>query len=152
MALTDIFKSGVKDAVAGVLDGASSIISKFKADPTKVVEIEADLEKLRADTNVKLAQIDLEAAKIDAQELETVNQTMREEGKSEHWAQWLWRPMIGFTFCGMLINNFIIMPYLKKYGIEKIELPSDVFTAILVILGAASVGRGVKQYQEAKKA
>ena len=151
MGLLDIFKGGMQGTVAGVLEGASSIISKFKADPTKVVEIEADLEKLKAETKVKMAQVEFQMAEIEAKELETVNQTMREEAKSEHWMQYAWRPTIGFTFCAILINNYILLPYLSKYGVEKIVVPADVYTAILVILGAASAGRGWKQVQEAKK-
>lgn len=151
MPLLDVFKNSMQGAVSGVLDGAAAIIGKFKADPTKVVEIEADLEKLRQETQVKMADAEVKMAEVQAKELETVNQTMREEAKSEKWMQYSWRPTIGFTFCAILINNYILIPYLGKYGAQMITVPDTVFTAILVILGAASAGRGFKHFAEAKK-
>lgn len=76
---------------------------------------EAILKSLTEDTKAKQAAIefqathDLELKKLDysheekledtdTARLVTVNETMRAEAQSEHWAQWGWRPFIGFTF------------------------------------------------------
>ncbi len=102
-----------------------------------------DAEKLLLEENKLFAE------QLTAQ-METINATMREEAKSEKWAQWLWRPIIGFTFSAVIINNFILVGYLKQYGVQSIDIPGEVWNAILVILGAASAFRGYKQVVEFK--
>lgn len=143
-------KTAIASGFSGILKGAGDIISKFKADPTKVVELESDLEKLRIQAEQESEKLAVQIEEIRAKELETVNQTMREEAKSEHWAVWLWRPTIGFTFCAILINNYILLPYLKSRGMEVIVVPDNVWNAVLVILGVASAGRSVTSWQKAK--
>lgn len=147
---------GLKDLVSGGLDGilkgAEGIIARFKADPTKVIEVEAELEKLRINAEIEKAKIEVAFEAEMSKQLETVNATMREEGKSEHWMVWSWRPLIGFTFCAMLINNYILLPYFKNRGMEVIIIPPEVWSAILVILGVASAGRSVTSWQKAKNA
>ena len=143
-------KDLIKGGIGGIADGIGSLISKFKADPTKVAENLAELEKLKITSELEADRIANQAEEIYAKELETVNQTMREEGKSEHWAVWLWRPMIGFTFCAVLVNNYILLPYFKNKGMEVITIPGDVWSAILVILGVASAGRSVTSWQKEK--
>ena len=117
--------------------------------PESMSEKEKEQFKLEAE-KILLEENKLFAEQLTAQ-METINQTMREEAKSEHWAQWLWRPLVGFTFCVVIINNYILVGYLKQYGIQTIDIPGEVWNAILVILGAASAMRGWKQVEEAKK-
>lgn len=143
-------KNIVSGGFEGILKGASDILSKFKADPTKVIELESDLEKLKINTQIESEKLAVQIEEIRAKELETVNQTIREEGKSEHFLVWSWRPMIGFTFCAILVNNYILLPYFKNRGMEIIVIPPEVWSAILVILGVASAGRSVTSWQKAK--
>lgn len=146
---------GIKDilsgGLSGILQGAGDIIAKFKADPTKVVEVEADLAKLKIQAETEAAKIEAQIAEIHARELETVNATMRAEAQSEHWMQWSWRPTVGFTFAAILINNYILLPYFKNSGMEVIEVPGEVWGAIMVILGVASAGRSFKGVKIGKK-
>lgn len=143
-------KSLISGGITGIAQSAADIISKFKADPTKVVEIESEIEKLKITASLESERIVNQAEEIQAKELESVNSTIREEAKSEHWMVWSWRPIIGFTFCAILINNYVLLPYFKKYGMEIIVVPGDVWSAVLVILGVASAGRGAMQWQKAK--
>lgn len=140
-SVKDLVKSGIE----GITDGAAKIIARLKADPTKVAEAEAEIEKLKIQGGIESGKISAQIEEIRAKELETVNQTIREEGKSEHWMVWSWRPSIGFTFCGIIVYNYIIAPAL---GLEKVDIPGEVWSAMLVILGAASAGRS---FEKAKK-
>ncbi len=131
------FGEEAKGAVEGFTNGVSKIISNFKADPTKVLELESALQQ---------AAMDLEKSVVVA-----VNQTMQAEAQSEHWAQWLWRPFFGFTACGVLINNYILLPYLKHAGIEPINVPSEVWLMIMAVLGVAAWTRGTEKIEAVKK-
>lgn len=121
----------------GFMEGIGGIIARFKADPTKVLELESDLQKL---------SMDLEKNVIIA-----VNTTMQSEAKSEHWAQWLWRPCFGFTACGVLVNNYILLPYLEPVGIKPIVIPSEVWVMIMAVLGVAAWTRGTEKIEAVKK-
>jgi hypothetical protein len=147
IGIKDLFAGGIK----GVLSSAEGIIEKFVADPTEKMKALKDLEEAKINAEIKSKELDIQLEQIEAQKLESVNQTMRDESKSEHFMQWAWRPMIGFTFCAILINNYVLLPYFKNKGMEVITIPGEVFSAMLVILGVASAGRGLTKWQEAKK-
>lgn len=144
----------VKNIISGGIEGIGNtfakIVEKFKADPTKVAELDTEMEKAKLEAALKAEEISNQLEEIRAKELESVNQTIREEAKSEHWLVWSWRPVIGFTFCAILVNNYILLPYFKHHGIEIIVIPGEVWNAILVILGVASAGRSFTNWQKAK--
>lgn len=131
------FGEEAQGAMKGFVDGVGGIISRFKADPTKLVELETDLQKLT---------MDLEKSVIQA-----VNETMRAEAQSEHWAQWLWRPCFGFTACAVLVNNYILLPYASPLGIQPIAVPSEVWIMIMAVLGVAAWTRGTEKIEAVKK-
>jgi len=114
----------------------NSVISRIWPDKTKVAEIQAQVQQ-----QIIAGEYANELASIQA-----VNTTMQAEAKSEHWAQWLWRPVIGFTFAAVLINNYILMPYFQKL-LVPIVVPDNVWTAMLVILGASAAGRSFEKWQ-----
>lgn len=108
-------------------------------------------EEDKAKMLLEMEKLTLEEGKNLQAQMETINQTMREEAKSEHFITYAWRPIIGLTFSAVIVNNFILIPYLAKYGIVPINMPSEIWQAILVILGAASAFRGWKQVEDVKK-
>ena len=122
----------LEDLTRGGVEGFGSAVAKavgaFKADPTKVIELEAEI--------IKAAQ------NFESQVVASVNATMQAEAKSEHWAQWAWRPLVGFTFCATIINNYVLYAYLAKIGVVQIVIPETVWAAFLAILGVAAYVRG----------
>ena len=135
MGLLDLF--GSKGLVGSVLDILKS--TGIVKDP------EAELKATQA-----LMVFQLQLQEQESKQLESINATMREEAKSEHWAQWLWRPAVGFTFSGILINNYILLPYFAKYGFLSLPIPGEVWSAMLVILGVAAGTRGLEKWQKEK--
>ena len=122
--LADLAKGGVE----GVGAAFRNVVAAFKADPTKVVELEAAAEKM---------QLDYQALVMQA-----VNTTMQAEARSEHWMQWSWRPVVGFTFALTIINNYVVYPYLGKFGMLQVVIPTEVWMAMLTVLGVAAWTRG----------
>ena len=108
-------------------------------------------EKEKAEMLLEMEKLVLEEGKTLQAQIESVNATMREEAKSEHWAQWLWRPCVGFTFCAVIINNFILIPYFISYGLQPIIIPEGIWSAILIILGVSAGTRGVEKIMRNKQ-
>ena len=118
-------------AIEAATNFGNAIVSRIWPDKTKVAEMQTEVQKLiiGGEFNTELALI------------QSVNATMQSEAKSEHWPQYSWRPTIGFTFAAILLNNYLLLPYLKSFGIVPLDIPGTVWSAFLVILGAASAGR-----------
>ena len=112
---------------------------------------ESASEKEKEEFKLKAQEIVLQEQKVLQEQMETINATMREEAKSEHFLQWAWRPIIGLTFALVIINNYILVGYLSQYGVHSIDIPGEVWNAILVILGAASAFRGWSKVEKEKK-
>ena len=130
--LEDLAKGGVE----GFGEAVAKAVGAFKADPTKLVELEADLTKA--------------ALTFSSSVIAAVNATMQAEAKSDHWMQWSWRPSVGFTFCAILWNNYFLYPYMARFGVIQITIPSEVWLAILTVLGVASYTRGQEKMERLK--
>lgn len=107
--------------------------------------------KAEAEAMSALLAAQAKFAEVEAQLMESVNATMREESKSEHWMQWSWRPMVGFTFSGVILNNYVLLPYLSPYGLQPIAIPGEIWSAMLVVLGVAAGTRGWEKIQKGGK-
>jgi hypothetical protein len=84
-------------------------------------------------------------AEIDARKLETVNATMREESKSEHWPQYSWRPFNGFMFPLTFGLVYFLLPLLDK---TIPSIPELAWVGWLSILGVATWDRGKQKRAE----
>ena len=89
-----------------------------------------------------LYNYELQMRDKDNDVIKAVNDTMQTEAKSEHWLQWSWRPIVGITFSAVIINNYILLPYFAKAGLQAIQIPSEMWNAMLVVLGVAAGTRG----------
>lgn len=88
-----------------------------------------------------------------SKQMESVNATMRAEAASEKWPQYSWRPMVGFTFGGVIIANYILFPILAGFGmhIAPVTMPGEIWNSMLVILGVAAGFRGWEKVEKTRK-
>jgi len=138
---------GIIANVFGTEEEPGAILAAIKADPAAAVK----LQQIQSDERVKIQ----EAQAIQtASMLETINKTMREESKSEHWMQWAWRPLWGiisatafFIVCGLVCY----LAYLAVIGgkPEAMTMIPGLITSMTTlfaipgaILGVASWHRG----------
>jgi Holin of 3TMs, for gene-transfer release len=82
---------------------------------------------------------------IEAAVLETVNGTMREEIKSEHWMTRSWRPLWGIASCVIWFLHGLVMAYQMARGdftlIAQIPNLSVYYGAALAVVGVYALGR-----------
>jgi hypothetical protein len=98
-----------------------------------------------------LYNFELQMRDKDNDVIKAVNDTMQTEAKSEHWLQWSWRPLVGITFSAVIINNYILLPYFAKAGLQAIQIPSEMWNAMLVVLGVAAGTRGWEKIVNAQQ-
>lgn len=136
------------DSIADILKGVGLL-----KDP------EAELKAKQA-----LRQFELSLLDNEAKVIESINATIREEAKSEHWPQYSWRPSIGFAFalqCLALSGGFSYLVFRIALGYEFdpeainnlsriMGAMSTLFLAEGGILGAAAGFRGLTQWQKEK--
>lgn len=107
-------------------------------------------EKEKAEMQLEIDKLMIEEEKVLQGQIESINATMREESKSDHWMVFSWRPMVGYTFCLTIINNYILLPYFINYGLKSIIIPDGIWSAMLVVLGVAAGTRGIEKITRAK--
>lgn len=106
--------------------------------------------KAEAEAMSALLAAQAKFAEVEAQMMESIGATMRAEAASDSWMQKSWRPTVGFTFSGLLINNYILLPYFQKMGLQPIALPAEMWAAMLAVLGVAAWTRGQEKIHRGK--
>lgn len=152
---------GLIASITGTEAEPDQVLKALKEKPSLLLE----LKKLEIEKKVELEKLTLQhASHIMAEEtkrIESVNQTMREESKSDNWWTSGWRPYWGFvsgTAFGILVIFICILAY--KAVVEKdvnamLMIPQlitsfvGLFAIPGAILGVTAWHRGKKQRIEA---
>ena len=80
------------------------------------------------------------------QELNEISKIVLAEVKSDHWLQKSWRPLLMLSLMGIVINAYIIIPYLNMFLTQKIILPlPEAFFELLTFgVGGYVIGRSLE--------
>lgn len=80
------------------------------------------------------------------QELNEISKIVLAEVKSDHWLQKSWRPILMLSLMGIVINAYIIIPYLNMFLTQKIILPlPEAFFELLTFgVGGYVIGRSLE--------
>lgn len=117
----------IKGATEGLLGGAGKIIEKFKADPTKVAELEAEFKKLVIEHEEKmesLAQRELETQSKDRDSARQRESTLRN-------TIGVWVQNIAAAFVIVLFGSMLFMIFWKGVPEEN----KEIFYSMLGVLG-----------------
>lgn len=109
--LKDIFKGGAEGVLKGAFDGFSNIVSKFKADPTKVLEYEKEIETLKITTQLELEKIALQIEQEETKRFESENNSVNArwiaDMGSDSWLSKNSRPIV--LLCSLLFLFVVII-------------------------------------------
>lgn len=80
-------------------------------------------------------------------ELEERVKVIVAEAQSQSWLANSWRPITMLAFVAVIVNNYLLFPYLKLFGVEAVmlEMPVHVWDVIELGLGGYVVGRSVEK-------
>ena len=108
-------------------------------------------EKEKAEIGLEMQKLILEEEKNLHAQLETVNATMRAEAQSDKFIVYSWRPLVGYCFIALILNNFVLLPYFVSYGLQPIIIPDGIWSAMLVVLGISAGTRGYEKIARVSK-
>lgn len=117
------------------------ILAKMQTDPEAAIK----LREVELRHKERLEEIALERVRLDTQKeitaLQEVNTTMRTESKSEHWAQWGWRPYWGFISGTAFLVVCIFVCFLGYKAIVGND--SDAVGSIPMVIGSFTTLFGI---------
>lgn len=154
-SLKNIFKGGAEGVLKGAMDGAANIISKFKADPTKVIEAEKELETLRITTALELEKLTIQLEQEETKRIQSENDAVTgrwaSDMGSDSWLSKNSRPIVllgllGFTVFTIILDSIPeISFYVKESYINLLEMLD------LTVIGAYFGGRTFEKFQSIRK-
>lgn len=127
------------DPLSAVFGLGDTLIKRLWPDPA---------EQDRA----KLAMMEM-AQSGELQELAARAGIVQAEAQSEHWLTATWRPMVMLAFAAIVVNNYLLYPYLRLFWSEApvLELPEAVWHLLTIGIGGYTVGRSVEKMVAAWK-
>jgi hypothetical protein len=117
-----------------IIGPVSDLISEYIEDPDKRAELEG---------KIRLALLHHEASLVSAS-----RDVVVAEAQGESWWQRNWRPLTMMSFVAILVNNYILVPWLLALGVDTVavlEMPAEFFTLLTVGLGGYVVGRTMEK-------
>lgn len=112
-----------------ILSIGEKLIDKFFPDP-----------QARAEAKLKLVEMDQRG---ELEHLAIAASVINTEAKSEHWLVAAWRPITMLSFVAIIINNYILVPYLGLFfdtGIT-LDIPPDMWDLLKLGIGGYVMGR-----------
>jgi len=123
-----------------ILEAGLRILDKVIPDPVAKAEATRKLLEIQQAGELK--------------ELEASMTVVVAEAKSEHWLTANWRPVTMLSFVSIIVNNYIIYPYLSLFWSEApiLAIPPDMWELLKIGLGGYVVSRGVEKTMKTYRA
>ncbi len=117
-----------------VVNGVIDLIDQSVEDEDKKNELKAALDKSLMNADLTRFQ----------EQIRAQTSIVLGEVKGESWLQRNWRPILMLSIVAVVVNNYILFPYLSvifpKY-VHVLELPAELFQLMTVGVGGYVVGR-----------
>lgn len=137
---TKTILKGIAGVGLSVADGLGFKVRDALKDAGVIANPEQETKTLDV-----MRQIELDFAQQETLRMSQVNETIRAEVSSPHWLVWAWRPTVGMTLALVVLNNYVLLPYLSGLGLKSVEIPDKTWEVMLAVVGVASLSRGVEK-------
>lgn len=84
-------------------------------------------------------------------ELDNATKIILAEAQGESWLQRNWRPLLMLAVVAIIVNNYILVPWLIVFGVDNapvLELPGELWSLLTIGVGGYVVGRSVEKVAE----
>lgn len=154
------FIPGIGPVASAGLRAMMKTVTKGQDDPEVAAEIIMQDPELIAKIRVQAMQTQIELERERTKQLETVNQSMQAESRSESKAQRGWRPFNGFMFGITLFMDYVgsqfillaIQVLFEDPGSFTFEhVPASVYCLWTGVLGVSAGSRGFEKVSKNKQ-
>lgn len=105
-----------------------------------IISDKAEAEKLKA-------MIQLELLNNSAQETSQATRVILAEARGDSWLQRNWRPVLMLSIVAIVVNNYLLYPYLQLFGVPTVvlDLPPELYNLMTVGVGGYVMGRSAEK-------
>lgn len=124
-------------AIGSIFKPVADVIDNLHTSDEERVLASAALAQ--AQSSIYAQVLGLEAEIVKARQA-----TLVAEIQGQSWMQRNWRPFTMMSFVAIIVNNFILFPYLKAFGVEEatlLQIPEGMWTLLQIGVGGYIVGR-----------
>lgn len=110
----------------------NTVFDRVFPDPIKKAEIQS--------------QTMIELMKVDASTFESQIKPLMAE-LTGNWLQRSWRPILMLSIVAIVVNNYIVYPYVNLFGFKAVilELPDKLWSLMEIGVGGYIVGRSAEK-------
>lgn len=133
MAIWSVF-----DPIAKLVKGVGDIIDNVSTTEEEKLTKHNELTSLVNEFQSKVLEHEVEMAKQQAS-------VILAEANGKSWLQRNWRPLLMVVFMAILVNNWILVPYIP--GVQMLEFPAAFWALMTVGVGGYIGGRSYDKKQ-----
>ena len=119
--------------ISSLLPVVSSVLDRVLPDTVEKDKVKAELQAqmLQHSASIEKAAADVVVA----------------EAKGESWLQRNWRPVTMMSFVTIVVNNYIMVPWLNVFGLPAValDIPPDMWSLLQIGIGGYIVSRGAEK-------
>lgn len=126
--------------VEAVLGPLFSVIDKAVPDKDQAAKLKAEMQ--------------LALLNASSEETKQATSVLLAEIGGESWLQRNWRPILMLSIVSIVVNNYILYPYLALFGLPAVvlDLPNELFNLMTVGVGGYVLGRSGEKIMKEYKA
>lgn len=116
-----------------VLNTVNNVIDKVFPDKTEAEKAKAAIQRA--------------VLEIDRTSIEQSARIVLGEVQGQSWLQRNWRPLLMLSCITIVVNNYILYPYLSLFGVPslRLELPQQLWDLMKIGVGGYVVGRSAEK-------
>jgi len=121
-----------------------SVIEQVLGLVDQAVTDKDEANRIKQEITLRLAEMDFQEAQ---NELRAQASIILGEIQGESWLQRSWRPILMLSVVAIVVNNYILYPYLSLLGLPAtvLELPDELFELMSIGVGGYVLGRSVEK-------
>lgn len=127
---------GIFDLLGEVIQPITSLIDNLTTTDKEKLQLKNELQKIQNTYQSKVLEYQSNISRYQ-------EKIIVSEAKGKSWTQRNWRPILMLSITLILINNYIIFPYLHIYFPEVVVLnfPTGLWTLLTTGVGGYILGR-----------
>ena len=127
---------GITEIVTGIVKPVADLIDNLSTSDEERLQLKNKLLEIQNNLEAKI--IDYETKLTEAR-----SKIIIAEAQGESWLQRNWRPLLMLSVIMIVVNNYILFPYISMFTdkAKVLELPQGLWTLLVTGVGGYILGR-----------